>query len=160
MIDLEGRVEELEDEAERLVELLETAPALWALFPTVPGHLQRARRVEGDANVAVACLDLDQKTLEQFKGDVEAIVLNMGYAQGEIGGKNAEMRKQAEQSALVESDVCQSMARRVRDLSYRTIHAESLARRARDARRLVEDVSDAAYRLLRLEELGVKRERH
>jgi len=126
----------------------------------MPAYLRTARRVENDANAAVARLEMDKKSLESFRGDVGILVLNLGYAQGEVGGKNAEVRKRSEEAALVESGASQSMADRVRDLAYRLIHAESLAARAKDARRLVEDVGDAAYRLLRLAEMEERYERY
>lgn len=159
MENLEEQVYDLENDVDSLVELLATSPDPRELFTVIPGHLQTARRVEGDANAAMARLGLDKESLERFKDDVDALVLKMGYDKGDIGGKNAEVRKQAERVALVETGVCQSMAIRVRDWAYRLIHAESLAARAKNARRLVEDVSDAAYRLLRLGELEAKYER-
>lgn len=158
MKDLEKQINDLETDVGGLVELLATTPDLRELFKVVPGHLQAARQVEGNVNAAVARLCLDEKSLEDFKADVDALVLDLGYTQGDVGGKNAEMRKLAEKAALAEDGASQDMARRVREMSYRLAHAESLVARAKNARRLVEDVSDAAYRLLRLEELEAKYE--
>lgn len=160
MENLEKQVKNLESDIDDLVELLATSPGFRELFTVVPGHLQAARRVEGIAYAALARLGLDEKSLRRFRDDVDALILKLGYAQGDIAGKNAEARKLAERVALIESGASQAMAVLVRDWSYRLIHAEALAVRARDARRLVEDVSDAAYRLLRLEELEARYERH
>lgn len=160
MENLEKQVKDLENDVDHLVELLGTFPTLQELFKVIPGHLQAARRVESDANAAMARRGLDGKSLESFRDDIDVLVLNLGYAQGTIVGKNAEVRARAEKAALVESGVCQSMAVRVRDLAYRLIHAEGLAARAKNARRVIEDVSDAAYRLLRQGELEARYERY